>query len=101
MKRCDRFGAIGMKIQDMRPTLGQLLRDEGVAVAEPVPETPEPAVIETSEIEEPAWAVVSFDRVEAGGLTHAEAVRLMAELDRAGVAGLCIITEAAALRMRS
>lgn len=83
----------------MRPTLGQLLRDDGVAVAEPVPETPEPLVIETSEIEEPAWAVVSFDRVEAGGLTHEEAVRLMAELDRAGVAGLCVVTETAAERL--
>lgn len=90
-----------MKIQDMRPTLGQLLRDDGVAVAEHVSETPEPMVIETSDIEEPAWAVVSFDRVEAGGLTYAEAVRLMAELDREGLAGLCVVTETAAARMRS
>lgn len=85
----------------MRPTLGQLLRDDSVALAEPVPERPEPVEIESSEIEEPAWAVVSFDRVEAGGLTHDEAVRLMAELDRAGVAGLCVITESAAERMKT
>lgn len=84
----------------MRPTLGQLLRDDGVAVAEPVPETPNPAAVETCDLDGPEWAVVSFDRVEAGGLTHEEAVRLMSELERAGVAGLCIITETAALRMR-
>lgn len=83
----------------MRPTLGQLLRDDGVAVAESVSEEPQPAVEEKSELEEPVWAVVSFDRVEAGGLTYAEAVRLLAELDRAGVAGLCVITETSASRM--
>jgi hypothetical protein len=87
-----------MKIQGMRPTLSQLGRDESVAVAEPVPEEPVAAL---SELEEPVWAVISFDRVEAGGLTHAEAVRLMSELDRAGIAGLCIVTEAVAERIQA
>lgn len=54
---------------------------------------PEAAVCE---IDQPAWSVVSFDKVEAGGLTYYQAVRLIDELDAEGVTGLCIVTDAAA-----
>lgn len=90
-----------MKIQDMRPNFGESPRGNPAADAETGNERHRPDVSEVSELDEPAWAVISFDRVKAGGLTHAEAVRLMAELDRAGVAGLCVIAETAAQRMRS
>ncbi len=53
------------------------------------------------ELDEPCWAVVSFDKIEAGGLVHAQASELINELDSQGVTGLCIITDEAASRMRS
>ena len=48
------------------------------------------------ELDEPRWSVVSFDKVEAGGLTYAQASVLMNELDSRGVAGLCTVTDDAA-----
>jgi hypothetical protein len=90
-----------MKIQDMRPAFRESSGAQRAAAADVEKEQPRPAVNEVSELDEHAWAVVSFDRVEAGGLTRHEAVRRMEELDRAGVAGLCIVTKTAAERMRS
>ena len=55
---------------------------------------------ELNELEQPRWSVVSFDQMEAGGLTHLQASKLMAELDSHGVAGLCIVTDEAAERMK-
>lgn len=52
------------------------------------------------ELDAPMWSVVSFDQREAGGLTFAQAFHLIAELDALGVAGLCIVTDAAAERTR-
>lgn len=52
-----------------------------------------------SELEEERWAVVSFDAIEGGPLTYAQAVSLMARLDSQRVPGLCIITADAAHRM--
>jgi len=52
-----------------------------------------------SELEQPLWSVVSFARKEAGGLTYTEAERKLAELDSAGVTGLCIVTNEAAARV--
>lgn len=55
---------------------------------------------EQSEMEIPIWAVVSFDRVEGTGLTHTEALRLLEALEARSVAGLCLVTDEAALRFR-
>jgi len=53
-----------------------------------------------SELDQPLWTVVSFARREADGLTYFEAERKLAELDSAGVSGLCIVTLDAAGRVR-
>lgn len=58
-------------------------------------ESDEPEVI-PCDIEQGVWSVVSFDRVEANGLTYAQAANLIDELEANGVAGLCIVTDAAA-----
>lgn len=75
---------------------------------EPAPETaaetqnPETQAAETvtSELERPMWAVVSFDRIEVSRLTYAQAVFVMNELASQGIAGLCILTDEAARRLR-
>lgn len=51
------------------------------------------------ELDEPLWSVVSFDQREAGGLTYAQAILLLTELDANNINGLCIITDAAAERI--
>lgn len=52
------------------------------------------------ELDEPLWSVISFDQTEAGGLNYAQATALMKELDSHAVAGLCIVTDEAASRIR-
>lgn len=52
-----------------------------------------------SEINEPRWSVVSFERRAAQNLTYAEAVEKLNELARQKVSGLCIITDEAAARI--
>ena len=52
------------------------------------------------ELTAPKWSVVSFDKLEAAGLTYAKAAELSDELDARGVTGLCILTNEAASRMR-
>ena len=52
-----------------------------------------------SELESPQWSVVSFDKCESSGLTYPDAAKMMAELDAAGVYGLCILTDTAAERI--
>lgn len=54
---------------------------------------------ETSELDEPRWSVISFERREGSGLRYAEAERLLSELDSRKVAGLCILTDEAAGRL--
>lgn len=51
------------------------------------------------EIDQPAWSVVSFDKIEAQSLTYTQAKNLIDELDDRHVAGLCIVTDAAASHM--
>jgi hypothetical protein len=51
------------------------------------------------ELGAPLWSVVSFERCEAGGLTYDEALRKIAKLEKKSVAGLCIVTDAAARRI--
>jgi hypothetical protein len=53
-----------------------------------------------SDLDEPRWSVVSFDQREASGLTYHQAVELITELDSHSVAGLCLVTDEAASRMR-
>lgn len=47
----------------------------------------------------PLWAVVSFEKCEAGKLSYAEAESKLDELMRRKISGLCIITDEAAERM--
>ena len=49
-------------------------------------------------LDQPVWSVVSFDKVEAGGLKYWQAAELIRELEIHGIPGLCIITDDAALR---
>ena len=51
------------------------------------------------ELDQKQWAVVSFDAIEGGPLTYADAVSLMEQLDLQRVPGLCIVTADAAHRM--
>jgi hypothetical protein len=52
-----------------------------------------------SELEEPRWSVVSFDRIEAGGLTYRQAAELMILLDSHKLTGLCVVSDETASRM--
>lgn len=54
-----------------------------------------------SELEEPRWAVVSFDGLAAAGLTYEQAVKVMADLDTDKIAGLCIVTDEASRNLKS
>lgn len=53
-----------------------------------------------SELSEPCWSVISFERVEASGLTYSEALATVEDLEARGIPGICIVTEAAASRIR-
>lgn len=55
----------------------------------------------TNELSARNWAVISFDRCEEAGLTYAEAAQKMHELESRRVAGLCVVTAAAAARLGS
>ena len=54
----------------------------------------------TSELDSQLWSVVSFDKCEASGLTYNAAAELMSKKEAAGVYGLCIVTDDAALRIK-
>lgn len=56
----------------------------------------EPANDFASELDEPRWSVISFEKLEKGGMTYREAIDNMSELYAAGVFGLCIVTDEAA-----
>lgn len=53
----------------------------------------------SSELDAPLWSVVSFEGIEAGGLTYVGAREKLAELDAKRVTGLCIVTNHAAGRL--
>lgn len=99
-----------MRIQEMRSGLEHLRKR-----IEPAPEEnftdfrlslepdlswPDPVIESKSELDEPRWSLVSFDQIEAGGLTYRQASELMTLLDSHGIAGLCVITDEAAARMK-
>lgn len=99
-----------MKIQEIESGsshIDEKVDDEGreniSEVSSIIPPTggagPAPATL--SELSEPRWSVVSFDKREAGGLTYGEAVELTSELDSKSVTGLCIVTDDAASRVGS
>ena len=52
-----------------------------------------------SELDEPIWAVVSFEKAEAMNLTYQEASDKLSELEDQGLPGLCIVTNQAAIRL--
>lgn len=52
-----------------------------------------------NELEEPRWAVISFERREGAGLTYQEAAQLLSDLDSKRVAGLAIVTDEAAAKI--
>ena len=58
------------------------------------------AATSASELDLTQWSLVSFDAIEGSSLTYAQAVSLLDEKEAAGVYGLCILTDAAANRMR-
>lgn len=88
------------RIDDQRPN--EILEMRSILEAE-LPPVPEPLapIDPPSELDELRWAVVSFDRTEASGLTYKQALQWMSELDLQGVAGLCLITDEAAERNKA
>ncbi|MEP7214173.1 MAG: hypothetical protein ABI791_13935 [Acidobacteriota bacterium] len=59
----------------------------------------EPDAGPESELDEPRWSVVSFERCEASHLTFADARKKLAELEAAKIAGLCVVTDDVAERV--
>ena len=52
-----------------------------------------------NELEQPRWAVISFERREGEGLTYPQAVQMLKELESRNVTGLAIVTDEAAARI--
>ena len=52
-----------------------------------------------SELDQPAWSVISFEKCEASGLTYPQAMNKLAELESQKASGLCIVTDEAARRV--
>ena len=101
-----------MRIEEMRPGIrfsGNEIEDQAheaenaAAIrSEPPFDAPADAATEpSSELSEPIWAVISFSKTEASGLSYPQAAELMAELDARCVAGLCIVSQESANRVGS
>jgi len=56
---------------------------------------------DVSELSEARWSVISFERCEADGLTYEQAIEKRGELERQKIAGLCIMTNDAAARIKT
>jgi hypothetical protein len=54
-----------------------------------------------SELDEPVWSVISFERCESSRLTYAEATQKLAELESQRISGLCIVTDEAASHVKT
>ncbi len=52
-----------------------------------------------SELDQPRWAVISFERREAAGLTYTEASAKVDELEARNVSGVCLVTDDVAERV--
>lgn len=96
-----------MRIQEMRSGISHLKKKMGsdggdnylsLAAAREALARDEELVVASQDcdLDDARWSLVSFDRREAGGLTYAQAVHLMSELDALDVPGLCIVTDQAA-----
>ncbi len=70
---------------------------ETIAVASELDDAP--SASPGSRLDEPVWSLISFDGLQAGGLTHRQAYERMVELDEQGIAGLCVVTDEAAMRI--
>jgi len=55
----------------------------------------------SSELNDPRWSVISFEKSEATDLTYDEAAKKLQELDVKGVFGLCVVTKEAAKKASS
>lgn len=53
----------------------------------------------SSELNEPVWSVVSFEKSLKNNLTYDEALELMEKSKAKKISGLCIITDEAAQRL--
>jgi len=78
---------------EMRDTVHAIAPAPAEEIREERPQLPR------TDLEKNQWSVVSFDGVEAGGLTYDQASRLMIVLGDNGIRGLCIVTDAAALNI--
>lgn len=54
-----------------------------------------------SELDEPIWSVISFERVERRDLKYSEAVLILSGLESRRVPGLCIVTNDTADRVKT
>ncbi|MBA2440243.1 MAG: hypothetical protein H0V50_06165 [Thermoleophilaceae bacterium] len=54
-----------------------------------------------SELNDPRWSVISFEKSEATYLTYDEAALKSRELATDGISGLCIVTNEAAQKVKS
>jgi hypothetical protein len=107
-----------MKIQEMKPGILHLTKKmemerrdnilelkpppaELFAAPQPVRREAEAKVKESAvcDLDEARWAVVSFQQMEAGGLTYRQAAALLNQLELNDVTGLCIVTDEAAKRI--
>ena len=66
-----------------------------------MPETTAKPKESVSELDEPIWSVISFERCEASGLTYRQAAEKITELESRKISGLCIVTDEAALQVRA
>ena len=53
-----------------------------------------------SELSQPRWALISFDSIIAAGLDYDTAAEFLRAKQAEKIAGLCIITDEAAARMK-
>ncbi|HEX8638064.1 MAG TPA: hypothetical protein VF692_08380 [Pyrinomonadaceae bacterium] len=52
-----------------------------------------------SELRQPVWSVVSFEQCAAKNLTYDDAAKKIAELEKQGISGLCLVTDTVAERI--
>lgn len=99
-----------MKIQEMRPGVLHLSKRavtrtredffdffENDEVLDQPAERSAPLIL--SELDQPRWSVVSFERRQAGGMSYNQASALMEDLAERGIPGLCVVTDEAAERI--
>ena len=59
-----------------------------------------PGMVE-SELDQQLWSVISFEKCETSGLTYSEAMAKLNDLERRDIAGLCIVTNDVAARLKT